>query len=95
MSNLPANIKSLSDKLSQLLKKHTAVLKENELLNREVTLLKKKEEQYDQTIQLLEQKVHILRASAGNMTETDQRQFEKRINQYIKEIDHCINMLSE
>ena len=95
MSKLPANIKSLSDKLSELLKKHATVLKENELLNREVTLLKKKEEQFEPTIQLLEQKVQVLRASAGNMTETDQRQFEKRINQYIKEIDHCINILSE
>ena len=95
MSNLPSNIKSLSDKLSQLLKKHASIQKENELLNLEVTLLKKKEEQYDQTIELLEQKVQILRASAGNMTETDQRQFEKRITQYIKEIDHSINLLSE
>jgi len=29
------------------------------------------------------------------MTEADQKEFEKRINQYIKEIDKCIGLLSD
>ena len=95
MSNLPANIKSFTDKLSQLLKKHNALQKDNVMLNKEVGLLKKKEEQFEQTIELLEQKIQILQAATGKMTETDKKDFEKRINQYIKEVDHCINMLSD
>jgi len=29
------------------------------------------------------------------MTEADKKAFEKQINQYIKEIDKCIGLLSE
>ncbi len=29
------------------------------------------------------------------MTEADQKEFEKRINHYIKEIDKCIGLLSD
>jgi len=34
-------------------------------------------------------------ASSGQMTHKDQKEFEKKISQYIKEIDKCIGILSE
>ena len=43
----------------------------------------------------LDQKVNILKAASGQMTETDQKEFEKKINGYIKEIDKCIGLLSD
>ncbi|MEJ7672080.1 MAG: hypothetical protein WKF59_05100 [Chitinophagaceae bacterium] len=43
----------------------------------------------------LDQKVNILKAASGEMSETDQKEFEKRINLYIKEIDKCIGLLSD
>ncbi len=95
MSNIEAHIKSVNDKLQQLLKKHIALKKENELLNEELGKSKLKEEEYKLSLHDLDQKVNILKAASGEMTEKDQKEFEKRINQYIKEIDKCIGLLSD
>lgn len=95
MNNLEANIKLINEKLQQLLKKHVALKKENDNLNDEVKKLRQKEEDYKSTLYELDQKVNILKAASGQMTEADQKEFEKRINQYIKEIDKCIGLLSD
>lgn len=95
MSNLEAHIKSVNEKLQQLLKKYVALKKENENLISDLKKLKQKEEDYETTLQQLDEKVEILKASSGEMTEADQKEFEKRINRYIKEIDKCIGLLSE
>jgi uncharacterized coiled-coil DUF342 family protein len=95
MNNLEAHIKLINEKLQQLLKKHVALKKENDNLNDEVKKLRQKEEDYKSTLYELDQKVNILKAASGQMTEADQKEFEKRINQYIKEIDKCIGLLSD
>ncbi len=95
MDNLEAHIKSVTEKLQQLLKKYAAIKKENDNLKEELKKLLQKEENYKTTLQELDQKVDILKASSGQMTEADQKEFEKRINQYIKEIDKCIGLLSD
>ena len=43
----------------------------------------------------MEQKVSVLKAAAGDMNDKDKKDFDKRINQYIKEIDKCIGLLSD
>lgn len=43
----------------------------------------------------LKQQVSILKVSAGDMSEADKKEFEKRINGYLKEIDRCIAMLGQ
>ena len=43
----------------------------------------------------LKQQVSILKVSAGDMSEVDKKEFEKRINGYLKEIDRCIAMLGQ
>jgi uncharacterized coiled-coil DUF342 family protein len=95
MNNLEAHIKLINEKLQQLLKKHVALKKENDNLNDGVKKLRQKEEDYKSTLYELDQKVNILKAASGQMTEADQKEFEKRINQYIKEIDKCIGLLSD
>jgi len=95
MNNLEAHIKLINEKLQQLLKNHVALKKENDNLNDEVKKLRQKEEDYKSTLYELDQKVNILKAASGQMTEADQKEFEKRINQYIKEIDKCIGLLSD
>ena len=95
MNTLEAHIKIVNEKLQQLLKRNASLQKENEKLNREVIDLKEKEKNYKTDIFSLSQKVNILQAATGNMTEADQKEFEKRVDQYIREIDKCIGMLSE
>ena len=95
MNNLEANIKSVNEKLQQLLKNYAALKKENENLKDNLKKSKAKEEDYKTTLHELDQKVSILKAASGDMSDADHKEFEKRINQYIKEIDKCIGLLSD
>lgn len=95
MNNLEVHIKSVNEKLQQLLKKHVALKKENDNLKEELNSLKEKEVEYKYALHELDQKVSILKVASGQMSEKDNKEFEKRINQYIKEIDKCIGLLSD
>jgi len=89
------HIKIVNEKLQQLLKKNTSLQKQNEMLNAEINVLKEKEKDYKTTIEAISQKANILQAASGNMSEQEQKEFEKRIDRYIKEIDKCIRILSD
>ena len=95
MSEIEDHIKRVSNKLQQLLKQYLFLQKENERLKESVKELKIAKEQETEQIGRLQQQVSILKTSIGQMTESDKKIFEKQINQYIKEIDKCIGLLSE
>lgn len=95
MSAIELHIKSVNEKLQLLIKKHLALKKENENLKEELNKSRIKEQDYKSRLHELDQKVNILKAASGQMTEGDQKEFEKRINNYIKEIDKCIGLLSD
>ena len=95
MTENETHIKNIHEKIARLAKSYQAVQKENASLSLMVETLKKKEEKMKSEMELMQEKVQILKLASGEMTEPDQKEFEKRINQYIKEIDHCIGVLSE
>jgi chromosome segregation ATPase len=94
MTESELHLKRIQDKVQQLLKQHIALQKENQSLKDELDSLKKETSQFRENSETLKQQVEILKYSNGEMTEEDKKQFEKRINTYIKEIDRCITMLS-
>ena len=95
MAGLDAHIKKVNDKLQQLLRQYQSLQKENERLKDNVKKLEGSNGELRQDIEQMEQKVNILKASAGKMNDTDKKAFEKKINQYLKEIDKSIALLSE
>ncbi|MEP6615573.1 MAG: hypothetical protein ABJA57_03290 [Ginsengibacter sp.] len=95
MDNIETSGKLVLDKLQQLLKKHSSLQKENEALRNELVALQKKETGHKTMMDELNQKINILQAAAGQMTHKDQKDFEKKITRYIKELDKCIGILSE
>lgn len=95
MAAIEEYISRINHKLQQLLKQHQFLQKENEKLRLTVTNLQSAREQEMEKINQLEQQVSILKSSIGQMDEQDKKVFEKQINQYIKEIDKCIGLLSE
>jgi Ni,Fe-hydrogenase maturation factor len=95
MSDLEKNIKRINDKLQQLLKNYQLLQKENSRQSELIKQLKQAKEKDDQQITTLQEKISILKAATGNMSEADKKAFEKNINQYIREIDKCIGILSE
>lgn len=95
MAELDENIKRINNKLQQLLKQYQLLQKENERKSNEIKELKASKEDQSNQITALQQQVMILRSAAGEMPEKDKKEFEKHINQYLKEIDKCIGLLSE
>ena len=86
---------SLNDKLQQLLRQYNRIQKENERLKQELEESRIKELQKQERMDELVQQVSILKITSGEMNEKDKREFEKKINQYIREVDKCISFLSQ
>lgn len=86
---------AINEKLQQLLRNQVRLKKENEKLRTELEACAEKEAAYQQRISELGQQIHILKMSAGEMSDKDKRDFEKKLNQYIREIDKCIGFLSQ
>jgi chromosome segregation ATPase len=94
MSLIEEHINSINSKLQQLLKKYAALQKENSILNNEIERYRSHEKENLEKINSLEMQAGILKASVGKMGEKEKHEFEKRINQYIKDLDKCIAMLN-
>jgi hypothetical protein len=94
MKTVEEHLAGINLKVQQLLKKYAALQKENSLLHQQVEEGKENEKQFIGKINSLEMQTGILKASAGKMTEKDKGEFEKRINQYIKDLEKCMAMLN-
>ena len=95
MSDLEKQLKRIQDKLQQVLKDHAALQKENLRLKEELDKNRTQSFANQQNIEDLKQQVEVLKITSGDWEEGDKKEFEKRINSYIKEIDRCIALLSE
>ena len=95
MPEVDVHIKRIQEKLQQLIKQHHELQKENSQLKKELERSAKQSSNHQQTIETLRQQVEVLKISSGNWDEQDKKEFEKRINHYIKEIDKCIALFSE
>ena len=95
MAELDIQIKRINDKLQQLLKQQALLQKENGDLKKELEASKKETATHHSNIDELKQQVSILKMNTVEMNENDKKEFEKRLNLYIKEIDRCIALLSQ
>jgi uncharacterized coiled-coil DUF342 family protein len=86
---------TLNEKLQQMLRQYNRLQKENERLKEELQHSKSRESEIHGKVDELQQQVGILKLASGDMTERDKKEFEKKINQYIREIDKCISFLSQ
>ena len=88
-------VRRIQEKLQQLLRQRDILLKENGKLREELRQLQ--QDHTDQTARLeqLQQQVEIVKATKTAMSEGEKKALEKRLGQYIREIDRCIAMLSE
>jgi len=95
MVETEVQLKRIQTKLQQLLKQHIVLQKENSLLKEELQGTKTQLAAREDSIDNLKQQVNVLRYSNGEMNDADKKEFEKKINSYVKEIDRCITMLSQ
>ena len=95
MNPLEDHIQRISEKMQQLLRQYQLQQKENERLKKELQQVKELESARSRQLEELEQKVAVLKTATNNMSDADKKDLEKRLNHYLKEIDRCIEMLSE
>ena len=95
MSTTEQHLKRIQEKLQQLLRQHVVVMKENSKLKEELDSARQKITDQQKIADELKQQVSILKVSAGEMSGSDKKEFEKRINGYLKEIDRCIALLGK
>ena len=95
MSELETQIKRIQEKLQLVLKKQDELVKENLRLKKDIDKSIQQSTNYIKMIDSLKQQVDVLKISTGNWDEHDKKEFEKKINVYLKEIDRCIALLGE
>ena len=95
MSETQDHIKRIQEKLQQLLKQYQLVQKENEKLHTQLSQAKETEQAAQQRTEELLQQVAFLKAAKTGLNDSEKKDFEKRINQQLKEIEKCISILSE
>jgi len=95
MSNTEQHLKRIQEKLQQLLKQYAALQKENSQLKEDLEIARQKITAQQKNTDELKQQVSILKLNTGEMSPADKKEFEKRINGYLKEIERCIALLEE
>ena len=58
-------------------------------------MLSGQSEKTKETLETLEQQNLLLKASVSNMDPADKKAMEQKLNQYIKNIDKCISLISQ
>jgi cell division protein FtsB len=95
LEKLELHISQVNSKLQILLKRYSALQKQNQDQQAQLETLKTELTSNQQKIKTLEEQQYILKAAAGSLNATDKKAFEQTISKYIREIDKCIAMLSE
>jgi prefoldin subunit 5 len=95
MDQAEHQIERIHQKIQLLLKQQQSLQKSNAQLTEELRGLKKQKQHYLETIDELQQQLIVLKAAKSELTEEEKKTFEKRLGQYIREIDRCITLLSE
>jgi chromosome segregation ATPase len=88
-------LKNINEKIQLLVKKYESLQKENEKLRQDLQQSNSRHQSLIEQSEKLEQQTEILKLSKGEMNTVEKKAFEKRLHQYVKEIDRCIALLSE
>lgn len=95
MSDTQQPWKRIQDKLQQLVQQHQVLQKDNDRLLKEVRELKARDVAQAKKIDELEIKVAALKTATGQLDDADKKELDKRLHQYIRDVDRCIAMLSQ
>jgi chromosome segregation ATPase len=94
MVDLSTQIKSIQEKVQQLLKQQALLQKENQRLKKEQEKLMLQNEEKQALIMTLQQQLDALKLGSGSLNETEKHALGKRIDVYLKEIDKCLALLN-
>ncbi len=96
MSNITTAVNLVEDKLNILLENYNFLKEENELLYNKIAVLENQIAEEKQVFNEIEKKYQTLKfAKTIEGSKEDRRETKLKINALIREVDFCINQLSE
>jgi len=95
MSKLEEQIQRIQEKLALLVKKQDGLERENRLLKTELEEEQGERKRAELELASLRNKLNIAALSTGDWNDRDKKAFEKQLQQYIRNIDQCIALLSK
>ena len=95
MNKLQEHINSIEGKLALLLTKLKSQKKENERLKKELEEKTRDWEEQKKKAEQLSLQLELTSATENTISQSNKAALEKRINDYIKEIDKCIALLGD
>ena len=88
-------VKRIQEKLQLLLRQRDLLSKENNRLKEELGQLQKEHSDQSQRLDQLQQQIEVLKVTSTVMSEGEKKALEKKLGQYIREIDRCITLLGQ
>jgi archaellum component FlaC len=95
MTQPEIQLKRVHEKIMLLLKQYQALQKENERLKEDLDKMQVRCEVISRDAEKFRQQAEVSKLSGKGLEETDKKMLEKRLNQYVREIDKCIALLQE
>jgi hypothetical protein len=95
MTQPELQLKRVHEKIGLLLKQHLALQKENERLRDDLKKMLLRCEDLTREAEKSRQQAEVSKLSGRALDESDKKMLEKRLNQYVREIDKCIALLQE
>ena len=90
-----SQLKRVNEKLVLLLRQYQLLQKENERLKEDLKKTQAHSEGASREADKFRQQTEVLKLSGREIGESDKKMLEKRLNQYVREIDKCIALLQE
>jgi len=95
MSTLQIDLERIQQKLQQLVQYQQKLRAENQVLREQVAKSVEEKEILAAQISQLQEQIGLLKLNNGSLESQDKKEMEKKINQFIREIDRCIAQLGE
>jgi hypothetical protein len=95
MTQPELQLKRVHEKTLLLVKQYQALQKEYERLKEDLKKMQVRCEVISHDAEKFRQQAEVLKLSGRSIEETDKKMLEKRLNQYVREIDKCIALLQE
>jgi len=95
MTQTELQLKRVHEKIGLLLKQYLSLQKENERLREDLKKMLTRCEDLSRDAEKYRQQAEVSKLGGKNLEEADKKMLEKRLNQYVREIDKCIALLQE
>ncbi|MCG9899371.1 MAG: hypothetical protein MH132_05180 [Hydrotalea sp.] len=93
MEAIHQQLEQIQQQVTKLIRLQQQLQKENQRLRKQLSDAELAKENQEKGLQLLRQQLEQAQLAKAGWSEDEKKQLEKKINQYLKEIDACLAIL--